>query len=262
MLAGVTRTLEYLCQRDPKAHFLPVNYTALVWTWLDTEIFSFPPGIRFNPLRLIYHRIQGEQLPLHRNPVVVGLANRVVQEVTTNDLVHKSPQRHVVQTSWPANLFMTSFYLLQLLLDTQLVVAAACFVAAVVGARGQPVVAPDKTQDKTKYSRVVEWRGKTVVAGRLHTCGKPSYRSCTCAPAPEELAPSSHRHVLAARETRWNPQRRKNPSRWRHRKAPCLFKNAMWHFTIKYSPYYLNTARKCGTPSKNKLTLPSGSWCS
>ena len=46
-------------QPDPLAHFVPTKYIELEWTPLDVKIFSFPKEIRYNPLRLMYRRIQG-----------------------------------------------------------------------------------------------------------------------------------------------------------------------------------------------------------
>ena len=38
---------------------MPIRHGEVELTQLDVEIFSFPPVIRYNPLRLMYRTIQG-----------------------------------------------------------------------------------------------------------------------------------------------------------------------------------------------------------
>ena len=55
----MTTAVDDLFQPDPLAYFVQIKHCEVELTQLDVDIFSFPPVIRYNPLRLMYRTIQG-----------------------------------------------------------------------------------------------------------------------------------------------------------------------------------------------------------
>ena len=55
----MTTAVDDLFQPDPLTHFVPIKHCKVELTQLENEIFSFPPVIRYNPLRWMYRTIQG-----------------------------------------------------------------------------------------------------------------------------------------------------------------------------------------------------------
>ena len=49
----MTTAVDDRFQSDPLAHFVPIKHCEVELIQLDVEIFSFPPVIRYNPLRLM-----------------------------------------------------------------------------------------------------------------------------------------------------------------------------------------------------------------